>query len=196
MIHFDEATHIYRVNGEVKRSVTQILKDVGIINYDGVPDYYRDRGTAIHRGCELLAQGYLDWSTVHEDYLPCLKRFEVFMKDYEYVSSEQVLYCPTMDYCGTFDLLVRDKKSGDISIVDIKTSKTPADWWGLQLAAYAYAADFEYQSLKVFSLGNNAIYRDGKQWAANMATWEQIIDGTFNLAAWKSNRTRRNMVKE
>jgi hypothetical protein len=192
-IHFDEENHIYIVNGEVKRSVTQILKDAGIINYDGVSEYYRDRGTAIHKGCELLAQGWLDWDTVHPDYEPYLRRFEKMIEGFEYVDSEVPVYHSGMDYCGTYDLSL--KRGGLRYLCEIKTSKSPADWWGLQVAAYDHALYWKADGILLFSLGNDSVYAAKDRFIRNTATWIDIFNNTFNLSEWKKDRNRRYMVK-
>jgi hypothetical protein len=104
-IHLNEDTHTYTVNGEVKQSVTQTLKSVGITeDYSSIDPYYRDRGTAVHTGCTLLAQGFLDWETVEDDCLPFIKTFKRIMDDLklEYVSAEELCYDPKY-YCQNCD---------------------------------------------------------------------------------------------
>lgn len=79
MIKFISDGHIYevqRADGSVfvPPSVTQIIQ---ASTYNTDP-WYALRGTAIHKGCELIVRGELDWSTVEPDIQPYLEAFESF----------------------------------------------------------------------------------------------------------------------
>jgi hypothetical protein len=189
-IQFNEELHLYTVNGEPKRSVTQVLKDVGIIgDYSDIPDYYRVRGEHTHKACTLCAQGWLDEDTVSSDVLPLVENFKGIMGHLRasYVSSEQVVYSAEYDICGRYDLRV---KSNEKRItVELKSGKSEP-WSALQAAMYKHmTGDDEYQ---VWDLKDGAVWVEDKD---HMPVWEEINMGIFDLGNWKSNRNRRGMKR-
>ena len=53
-IQFDEAAHVYTVAGVERPSVTQILKDAGLIDTTWYTDEARQRGRAVHLAAQFL----------------------------------------------------------------------------------------------------------------------------------------------
>lgn len=143
VIDFDEAAHVYRVNGEVWPSVTQVLSRAGLINFEGVPDHIlkgaQARGTRVHRAMHYLTEGTLDESTVDDHDRGYVEAGKSFLRDsqFEVLQQETRLLHPKYRYCGTTDIVgwwrelpaVGDYKTGDPDDV-------AAD---LQIAAYAEA---------------------------------------------------------
>lgn len=138
---FDEASHTYRMYGELVPSVTQILRPLS--DFSGVPAdtlaAASQFGTAVHKVCELHDLGTLDMGTVATALLPYLEAWKKFCADYnvEFEGIEELVYNPTMRYCGTLDR--RALLTGERYIIDIKSSAELYPSVGPQLAAYRAA---------------------------------------------------------
>jgi hypothetical protein len=138
---FDDASHTYRVNGQVVPGVTSVLAP--LTNFDRVPPHVlaaaADFGKAVHRACELDDLGELDESTLDDALMPYLQAWRHFSADHavEWEQIEEPAYNATMRYAGTPDRfgLVR----GVHTVVDIKSTAQLYPAVGPQLAAYAQA---------------------------------------------------------
>ena len=152
MLTFDEEKHLYLYDGEVIPSVTQVIgqfKEVRIGELDWLVDTFdgsafnpdmfsgaAEVGTAIHKGCALLAQGKrLNWDALPEQLVTPFERFVQWMADYcvEPVLIETPMADAKLWYAGTGDLFCR--VCGDLTAVDIKTG-LPNWTVGPQTAAY------------------------------------------------------------
>lgn len=122
-LEFDEANHLYTVDGVLRPGITDILKKSGISkDYDGVDPFYRDRGTAVHLAIKFFLKGTLDESTLDPVCAPYLEGFKKWwstVEDLPLQASEKALYSPRLGFCGTLDLVI-----GDV-ILDMKCSKDP-----------------------------------------------------------------------
>lgn len=67
-------------------------------------------------------------------------------KDYEIVELEKTVVSRSWRYQGTFDALLKDRRTGELVMADWKTSKRMDRSYGLQLAAYAHAYMEEHPS--------------------------------------------------
>ena len=137
---FDEATHIYSLDGKVVPSVTQILNianDFGFVNKD-VLDRASKFGTAVHKATELYDACDLNEATLDIALLPYLDAWKMFLSNtnFRVISSEARVYSKH-GYAGTFDRL--GYLDGRLTLLDIKTSTTVARSTSLQLAAYEQA---------------------------------------------------------
>lgn len=190
-VMFDEENHIYRVDGVVKPSVTQVLKDAGMMSgYDDIPEYYRDRGDRVHEACALYAQGWLDWDSVTGDIEPYIRTFRDIYDSLgvEYLSAEEPCYDPELGVCGKYDLLV--SAEGEKVLIEIKTGSFPM-WGGIQIAAYKRMTGAEFGL--GLELKTGKVYEANEGFYKNELTWKAICDGSFNLEAWSRNRNRRYM---
>jgi hypothetical protein len=134
--------HIYRVDGVIKPSVTQILKDCRIADFDAIPqevgEYAMTRGSALHLACELLDKELLDESDVDPVLVPYLDAYREWKEDVGFEPSliEFMFYHP-LGYCGTMDRTGR-VRNNDKLVVDLKTGEGEIKKHvGLQLVAYA-----------------------------------------------------------
>jgi len=112
---FQEQGHVYTLDGSQIDSVTDILGSVGFLpSFEFVDDFYRERGSAIHKAIELDIMGVLDEETVDPVVLPYLERARRFIDHYvaEVLLCERPMYCPTYLYAGTPDLLFRSHHEG------------------------------------------------------------------------------------
>lgn len=135
---FDAPSHIYRLDGKIIPSVTQILAplvDYSMIN-PAVMAAAQELGTMVHLTTELFDLGTLDESDLDPILQPYLDAWKKFRAECDFVPStiEERMYHPTFRYCGTSDRtgMVRGKKS----VVDIKKMMSLGPVIGLQLAAY------------------------------------------------------------
>jgi hypothetical protein len=127
MIDFDEATHTYRVEGEVLPSVTQIMQSTGLVRpYTGDP-WYGQRGTACHYATTLIDAGTLDPESVDPVISGFLDAYARFKREtgMEWEYSEYRLAHPLYRFCGCVDRAV--------PLVDLKTTDSACE---LQLAGY------------------------------------------------------------
>lgn len=152
---FDEATHTYYYDGFEVPSVTQIMKNAGIIDDRFYNEEARIRGSAVHLATQYLDEGDLDWDSLDDLIVPYVKAYQKFKLDSGFVPEfiEKRIYhkakpgmAVCIDYAGTLDRagifadflpqkrcdLIRDK----YAVIDLKTGSIP-EWAGIQLAAYA-----------------------------------------------------------
>jgi len=120
--------------------VTQVLEDVGIVDYGYLPELTRDaalkRGAAVHLATAFNDQGRLDENTVNARYLPFLDAWRKFRRDTGFAphAIERTVYHAQFRFAGTLD---REGTMGDgrEALIDIKCG-TAQEWVRLQTAAY------------------------------------------------------------
>ena len=80
VVQFDESAHVYTVARVQRPSVTQILKDAGLIDTTWYTDEARERGRAVHLATQFLDEDDLDWDTVLPQYGGYLAAWERFKR--------------------------------------------------------------------------------------------------------------------
>jgi hypothetical protein len=69
---FDAVKHEYWLDGHLVPSTTQILRESGLIRFDGIPPFIleaaRTRGSAVHALVHYLNEDDLDWGSVDPAY--------------------------------------------------------------------------------------------------------------------------------
>jgi hypothetical protein len=143
---FDRAAHAYRLNGEPVRSVTQILRKVGLIRFDGVPTSIltaaMQRGTAVHAAVHFYNEQDLDldgFAREFPGYFPYLASWMRLAETgrLQMVGCEVPLasfaprYAGTLDWLGLFD--------GRPALIDFATGSPEDVCKELQTAGYAAA---------------------------------------------------------
>ncbi len=131
---FDEKTHAYTLGDRKLPSVTEIIRDVGLMGdaskfYD---DYSMTRGVFVHQACQMFDDGTLDEDNldpVLAGYIAAYKCFrtEMFV---EWTAIEKPLHDAALGFAGTPDRLAIG------TVIDIKTG-VKHSWHGVQMAAYA-----------------------------------------------------------
>lgn len=140
-LHFDEASHTYRLGGVRLPSVTQVLDPLQEL--DGIPRHIlqaaAEFGTNVHAACHLDNQGVLDEDALDPALRPYLAAWRKFLADFKgvVVSSEMRVVNPQLRYAGTLDSIVRIK--GVHWLTDIKATAAIPRTVGPQTAAYAHA---------------------------------------------------------
>lgn len=81
---FDEASHIGRMDGQIWPSVTQLLNEFKLINYDGVPSEILERkrilGTRVHKATALLDNCELDEEHFNKRFPECIPYLDAYRK--------------------------------------------------------------------------------------------------------------------
>lgn len=170
---FDEASHTYRLNGELLPGVTSILKPLS--SYDDVPPKILEaasiRGTAVHLATELEDLDTLDYASLDDEmtgYLMGYQRFKEVMRP-EFIGIEQRTWHKTLKYAGMYDreLILHGKPRAKLAILDLKSCVTMMPSTGPQTAAYREAVNSHRPNKK-----DHAVERYGLRLGR---------DGTFEL---------------
>lgn len=125
-IIFDEAEHIYLVDGKEVPSVTTILQPLSNRSYSSVNasvlEYARNRGTAVHEALEIYdLGGELEVVPETEGYIRAyLEWWNIYRP--KWTGVEQIVYHDTDGYIGTLDR-IGYLNGTELAIVDIKTSQ-------------------------------------------------------------------------
>ena len=141
-IEFDEERHLYRLDGVILPSVTQIMKPLSDEKYKNIPEEILRkaayRGTVIHEAIENYIK--YDFLDVPEGYEGYLNGFLEFKEEYqpEFLASEFRMAHKFLGYAGTCDLLCMI--DGELNLVDFKnTSVINEGLCRVQLEAYSQA---------------------------------------------------------
>lgn len=122
---FNETTHEYKLNGTIIPSVTQIIKNAGLINFDFVNENLlkqkADLGDKIHSTTELYDKQSLDEKLLHPILSTYLKAWKKFILDYNYSPAEieLQLFHEIYKYAGRIDRI--GLVNGILSIIEIKS---------------------------------------------------------------------------
>lgn len=133
MLEFDKENHIYLKDGVILKSVTQILKELFPLKYDGIPKEILENksiyGTELHKFIEIIEKKkpkrplayikrYYNPNIYQieslKDYLEIKKKYNIEITDSEKMVVYKDIYCGTLDLKGTLG----NKKA----IIDIKTT--------------------------------------------------------------------------
>lgn len=185
---FDEVNHIYRRYGIIKPSVTQILQEVGLIDFSAVPKEVLERasnfGTAVHKTTELFDKNILDFSSVSNPIIPYLKAWQDFVDTYQIkiLAIEEKFYCSKYDYCGTIDRIVYSETLKKEILIDIKTTSSISPTVNLQTAGYAIGIEKPNITRMAVQLKENNF----RAVLCNSATDAAYFLSALNVWKWKN----------
>lgn len=159
---FEADPHIYTLDGVRVRSVTGILRKVGLINFDGIPTHILEaaqlRGTRVHQAIHYYNEHDLDVAQFCTDfpaYAGYLQSWILLMASGRFVTHfcEHRVASRRPRYAGTFDWL--GLVDGHAAIVDFATGHPNDAAKHLQTAGYVMAArewahEFGEDPLKAF----------------------------------------------
>jgi len=132
---FDPISHIYRIDGVVVPSVTQVLVAEGFIDATWFTEYSRDKGINKHLTIHYYETDQLDEENLDPVLKNTLDAWKAFKLDTGFVvsASETPLYSAQYRFAGTPDILGTFRDTTP-AIIDFK-GQVVSPWVGLQLAA-------------------------------------------------------------
>lgn len=155
-LEFDQAKHLFSCKGKRVPSVTQILKELGIIDGRWYTEESRERGEKVHRITALHDAGKLDPKSVdpaltgyYQGYLKFLDEKKPLVFGVELIVSDEI-GC----YAGITDRLMYIDEID--YAVDIKTGSFET-WHRLQVHAYARCMGTTRGA--ILSLKSNGTYK-------------------------------------
>ena len=160
-LEFEEANHIYKVDGVIVPSVTQLLKKKFGGEYANIPadvlQKASERGTQIHKAIECYCEGFDDGSQEVRDY-----KFLERMFQFKAVENELpiILDLGGKTYAGRLDLIL--KFGDEYAVADIKTtSKLNKEYLGHQLNLYRIGVEqcYDYKITRLYGIH----LKDGKR---------------------------------
>lgn len=130
---FNDERHEYTLNGRVVPGVTSIIK--ATMPQWQVGPWYLERGTAVHKACELYDLGTLDWRNIDKEIEPRLEAWIKFRKQFpaRMLEIETMYGDPGWMYAGKIDNIMG--VDDQIVVVDRKNSISPHVF--VQLAGYS-----------------------------------------------------------
>lgn len=129
--------HIYRMAGAELLSVTQAIREAGLLSVEWSSPEAMLRGSHVHQACEFYDQGDLEEAALDPALRPYLDAYKWFLHDaqptWSHVEAQRASlthrYAGTVDRAGTLVTLKHPV------VLDIK-SGGPEPWHAIQLAAY------------------------------------------------------------
>jgi len=182
MVEFDSKLHKYTEDGKDYPSVTQILKDCGLIDVSWYTEDSALKGTYIHDVLREIDEGalplMLDISEDIAGYIDAYLRFKK-ENDYRIEAIEKPLINKTLELAGTPDRIATLNRKA--CIIDIKTGGKER-WHGVQLSGYLMLIDSGDYELFGLYLSKDGKYRletyRGKDFRG-------IFMSCLNLYHWK-----------
>jgi hypothetical protein len=137
---FDEADHLYTLDGKPVPGVTRVLESTGLIDYRFLGEkrfFYLERGRKVHQATHIDDEGRLDERTQEELIMGYVEGWRSFRRDYAFVPNriEQRVCSRRLGFAGTLDRTGHVRDGSEI-ILDIKSGIAPPAV-KIQLAAYA-----------------------------------------------------------
>lgn len=147
----------YEIDGEKYPRVTAvcaIVANMGLAYWRGrVGNAEADRisreattlGTKAHKAIELYARQMADWRDAQADILPIVRAYAEWHAEHvrEVIGCEKLTVSRLRKFAGTVDLIALLDDDPLPTVIDIKTSNSVSETWGLQTAAYQLALDEE-----------------------------------------------------
>ena len=139
---FDPERHIYRLDGVIIPSVTQIMKPLSDAEYTDIDpdilDKAAKRGTSVHEAVEMYETYGIEDSP--PEYQPYFDAYLKWRRKYQphVISTEGATFHKALLYAGTLDLVV--EIGNELYLIDIKTTAVINDMLtSVQLEAYSRA---------------------------------------------------------
>lgn len=159
---FDAGPHAYTLDGQPVRSVTGLLRKVGLINFDGIPptilEAARERGTKVHQAIHYYNEHDLDvlaFCRTFPGYAGYLQSWIRLMETgrLQTVFCEYRLACRTPRFAGTFDwlgLFDNEPAMLDFATGDPNDAAKHLQTAGYVLAALAWSKEPGQEALRAF----------------------------------------------
>ena len=185
VLTFDEAAHVYRIDGTRVPSVTGVIAAAGLVDTQWYTPEARERGRYVHQAIELSVHSVLNKDCLDARLTPYLNGFELFVlqSGFKTAYCELRLASERLRYAGTLDLY--GGMNGVSWLIDVK-SGVPAPAHDVQLAAYASLA--REAGITVNKLGALYLSADGKynlrEVKQSASAWE-VFQAALVVERWK-----------
>ena len=183
-VRLDASKHQYiRDDGRIVLGVTEAIRLAGLSDMQYVTEAGLNRGRDVHRACELIDKGTLDWSTLDNSMAGYVHAYVAFVNenDVEILSTEETFHSDALGYAGTPDRRLKLNKSA--GVLDIKLG-APDSWHKIQTAFYAMPFGVAYRRWNLY-LRDDAQYRLVEHTDPNDFV---VVQAVLTLVNWK----RRN----
>lgn len=163
-LQFRAEDHSYHLNGVRLPSVTEILKDLGLIDTTFFAPEHAERGARVHEATVFWDETGMDDDTLPEEWAGYLSAWKKFREETGFVPSHIEQAFGTEDtisierYAGTVDRIGKTHTINPL-ILDIKTGP-PQPWHRLQLAAYAILVKREL-NIPIWDMWGVHLRKDG-----------------------------------
>lgn len=200
---FDEKSHLYRHDGRVLPSVTQVLAATGAYDWlDRIPadrrEFARVRGDYVHKASVLIDEGRLDWDKLDPELRPYCEAYAEWRENsgFRAAASEKRLVNLRYGYAGTLDragsVVAPSPDSALPALVDLKSGIFDESV-GLQLAGYSLL--FDALTVPFFLRFGLYLKRNGKFEmkeipARDFASDRAAFLGSLSLYNWKRRHDR------
>lgn len=130
---FKSETHQYFIDGVEIYSNTQILKLAGLIDDRWYTDHGKDRGHAVHLGCQLLDEESLDWASLDLEIEPYVIAYERFKRESGFIPD--IIEVPFYNYPHRYGTTIdrTGPMNGRKILLELKSGAVEP-WCALQLA--------------------------------------------------------------
>ena len=146
---YNDENHTYKTtDGMLVPCVSDIIKPIsnsvyGELNISQLAPA-QEKGTMVHLAVELYDNVGVE--TIPEEYQNYFEAYKKFVEDnkhkYKLIENEYIIYCKGLNYCGTADKILEDIETGEIILVDCKTSlKIEYAPLQVQLAGYKFGLE-------------------------------------------------------
>lgn len=138
-LRFIENPHSYVHDGKPISGLTSILQAEGYIKNGFYTDEGRERGRAVHLGCEDYDRGGSDWLRLPADQIPYVEAWVKYCEDLRFkpIHIEEPMHSHIHQFATTPDVVGHDKDSEHM-IVDRK-SGVSEPWHPIQTAGQSLA---------------------------------------------------------
>lgn len=175
-LDFDSETHVYRHRGLRLPSVTQIMRPMKLLLYNGIAAdtmaTAAGRGTRAHEQVEAIVKyGVVESDEDTKPYIDAFMSFQSMARP-TWLASEYAVYHKQMRYAGTIDLIgfIGKDDGNGVDVIDLKTTASyhPV-MLSTQLGAYANA--LMSHGVKIRNLYGLQLLKNGK------FRFERVEDG-------------------
>lgn len=195
-LHLNAATHTYTWNGQVVPGVTSILARLGYLEHVPMQTLQAamDRGTRVHKACELDDHGDLDEDEA-ADVMGYVRAWRQWQEDHaaSWMHIERPIYHDTLRYAGTPDRCGRwarpIKGWPRTVLVDLKSGP----WHPImdaQLAAYfegcKQALNFVADDRIVVQLSADGTYKIHERTPAQIAEGWSLFVNLLSVGNWSA----------
>lgn len=192
MVTFDKETHTYHIDGKKVPSVTQIIKDVGLVDYSGVSEEYLKQKAEIGTNIHLYLQ-YIDTQVkceIPDQVKPIIDAWFAFKEKYkvEILFAEQPVGAKILGFACTPDRYA--SVGGSPALIEIKTTAVIGKEVGYQMAGQMMCMEENKYSIS----DNRYVFRvglDGKWEARKLDNYQK--DRSVFLSALVIYKAKRGL---